>query len=545
MPNMCKLILPLGLLIGVGRHIAMRLSIDIPSDPMKSSLKNRLRLAAIAISLIAQTAVANAPNWSEEFENNNLHLDNWRHHNLGIRFDGINIEDSVTVTNGILSIDVYRNQEGVQSGSISTQGMKTLNTGYLEVSVRFPEVTSGLKCAAWLQSPVFGDQSIDEELAPENTGSVVALFDYNASWGGAANAVVSWGDFGENSHRDFRTTPKYLNDNEFHAIGLELLPDSYVFYLDGIPFWKADKGISGVEMYFAMGCEYKKSLGEFPNDDSVRTLEVEYVRHFDSFPDVGSALGGTVVEWKDWKFTKLDRIETSNYRNDAGFIPSQKYDLEAMKVTLEEGEHYGSNAYLKLPRRTEDAWVSYCMRFSETWAAEVGGKLPGFAAFGNRFSGGYGGKPSNGKNGWSARMLYGQFNQESNSIPIGQYIYHNGAEEDNSEFGDVDWHSLDEHRLFANSARLERGRWYAIKQHMVINDANEFNGEIEVWVDERLVYRRTGLNFTNARKYREIYRFWLNVYHGGIETASDNHSIYFDQINYSIGSDSTTVNCKA
>jgi len=62
-------------------------------------------------------------------------------------------------------------------------------------------------------------------------------------------------------------------------------------------------------------------------------------------------------------------------------------------------------------------------------------------------------------------------------------------------------------------------------------------------VNGQEVYSRSNLNFTNNEEFREVNRFWMNVYHGGGSPAPNDMSVYFKQFNFSFGVDSTNTAC--
>ena len=323
-------------------------------------------------------------------------------------------------------------------------------------------------------------------------------------------------------------------------------------------------------MYLVLSCEIKDQLGDFDPAGEPNLFTVEYVRFMNSrppMPKISDAAGEArrqVVDGKEKPASPTSKAQTGqliknahvegkmriatmrsgNHDADSGFEQSQPGDEDAIKVTLVKGSHLGADASFVLPDNATEAWMSYCMRFASNWTTQTGGKLPGFAgnSAGWFSGGGQGGSPSDGTNSWSARMLYGKFNTETNSIPIGSYIYHTDQAA-NSDYGDVDWWAPQPHRLIKDSASLEHDKWYSIKQHIRINTENNNDGVLEGWIDGKLVYSRGDFNFTNAKRHRKIYRIWLDIYHGGSEKSPVDQYVYFDQINYSVGEDRTSTYC--
>jgi len=251
---------------------------------------------------------------------------------------------------------------------------------------------------------------------------------------------------------------------------------------------------------------------------------------------------GTLIEKEDWVITKAENVSIGDHSEDYGFVNSQPDDKESIKVTIRSDSNWGTGTLFILPPGVKEAWVGFCIRFPQTWNSSIGGKLPGFSGNTSIQNGGQGGKPSYGDNAWSARMLFGAYDSSIDSVPLGQYIYHTDQSSINN-YGDPDWWAPGPKRLFSKAARISRSQWHSIKQRIRINSTFKHDGIIEAWVDGSKVYSRTNLNFTNNENFREIYRFWLDTYHGGAKNTSHEQHVYYDQINYSIGSDHTKTNC--
>lgn len=481
--------------------------------------------------------------FEDNFDGDALDLDTWDYHNSGVRFDAINTRQAVGVDDGHLRISTFKNNANVLTGSISSQTSVAIQTGFLETRVKFPSVEQGKVCSIWAQSAKFGNASIDPELKPENTGSFVTLIRYAPNWNGVVTSDVTWGNWGDKKQSQRSKTPVPLDDGEFHVFGLEMLEDRYRFYLNGKPYWEITEGISGVPLYLVITCEVKSALGEFTGSKPENAFEIDYVKIYDSYPVENKEPRGTPITQADWDIQqKNGNLTFGDFRDDPQFKPSQPDDYDAMRVLLEEGTHLGTDAVFELPDNTREAWVEYCMLFSSSWKASVAGKLPGFAGKSGRWWGGQGGKPSNGKNAWSARMLYGEFEQQSMTVPLGQYIYHTDQGKVN-KYGDPDWWTLEDKRPVSSSARATIDQWVSVKQHIKVNTKGENDGVINGWVDGELVYSRNDLNFSNSKRHRVVAKFWLDVYFGGGETAKSDQVLFFDQFNYSLDGDTTSSNC--
>ena len=483
--------------------------------------------------------------FSEEFNNSAEDSVLWRHYQAGPKFDGVNSEAAVSVENGVLAISAFKNQGQNITGSISFRSAFSIQKGYLEIRTRFPKLRKGMQCSISLKSPKFGNNSIDKNLSPEKTGSIITLAQSASSRKGVVTTDIVWGNWSDKKKVLRSQVPYNLHDGEFHTFGLELNNNHYNFYLNGKQYWKVEEGVSGVPLYLVANCEIKSSLGDFKDESLSSSFEIDYVRYLDEYKPEPKIPSGTIVEARDWDIRNgKENIEIGDFSDDPEFVPSQPGDFDAIRIVLREGSHLGTDAVFDLPFGTKEVWIQYCLMFADSWQAKTSGKLPGFSADSGKWFGGQGGHPSNGDNAWSARMMYGEYEANTRTVPIGQYVYHTDQGKV-SEYGDPEWWSLTEQRLISDSARLKSNHWVSIKQHLKVNAADENDGLIETWLDGELAYRRADFNFTNAWLHRRVTRFWLDVYLGGGPVSLSEQKLFIDQVNYSLGSqDSTSANCQ-
>ena len=230
-----------------------------------------------------------------------------------------------------------------------------------------------------------------------------------------------------------------------------------------------------------------------------------------------------------------------NHSSDTNFSPSAPWDTDSMKVVIKKWGHYASGTYFKFPSWTQEAWISYCVRLWDDWNPYTGGKFPWFAWNTTPPNGWQGWATSNWNNSWSARWQYGIYDPDTKTSPIWSYMYYTDMP---WSYWDTDWWSLKNNRPVSDSATLKKNNWHAVTQHIEMNSKWKKDWLIESWVDGKQVYIRENMNFTNNDKYREVYRFWLNVYLGWSPIAKSDHTVYFDQVNYSLWSKNTSyVDC--
>jgi hypothetical protein len=199
----------------------------------------------------------------------------------------------------------------------------------------------------------------------------------------------------------------------------------------------------------------------------------------------------------------------------------------ALKVTIPQGSNEGLNSHFRFAANgtaePDEAFFRYYLRLSENWDPTAdGGKLPGLSGTYGRA--GWGMRPADGINGWSAR---GAFFQSSglaiagdNRRGIGSYVYVPGL---SGPSGAVWGWGL------GASGWLQKNRWYSVEQQVKLNQPGKLDGEIRAWVDGELVFERTGLRLRDVADLR-VESVWMNVYHGGTAKAPHDLTLYIDNV---------------
>jgi hypothetical protein len=181
----------------------------------------------------------------------------------------------------------------------------------------------------------------------------------------------------------------------------------------------------------------------------------------------------------------------------------------SLQVTVPRGQHTGTSFAFKFRERTgaepDEIYFRYYLRFDPDWKyATSGGKLPGIS--GTYGKAGWGGRPVNGTDGWSARGLY-VTRPGADSTAIGFYCYHADMR---GKYGE-NW-------VF--QPRLEHGRWYCVEEYCKLNtpgaggQKGASDGVLRGWIDGRPAFEKTNVRFRDvaALKVEEV---WVDVYHGG------------------------------
>ncbi|RDE24804.1 hypothetical protein DV711_04260 [Motiliproteus coralliicola] len=174
-----------------------------------------------------------------------------------------------------------------------------------------------------------------------------------------------------------------------------------------------------------------------------------------------------------------------------------------------------------LPAEPESLYFRYYLRLGDNWNSDRGGgKFPGFG--GTYDKAGWGGRPSDGTNGWSARgNFFDTLSQGKHrgKTPLGSYLY---LANSNRKYG--------ERRAWGSShSLLEKNRWYAIEQYLKLNTPNDSDGEIKVWIDGRQIASFTSLKFRTTDKLN-IEKIWFDFFHGGVAKPSTEQHLFIDNI---------------
>lgn len=226
-------------------------------------------------------------------------------------------------------------------------------------------------------------------------------------------------------------------------------------------------------------------------------------------------------------------------------------DNRVLRITIPRGAHYGASLHFPLRDDAGDeperALLRYRIRFDGAWRTSSSGKLPGFSGTYGRA--GWGGKPSDGFNGWSARGLFSpttpaEPGDELGRTPIGAYIYHAGIASSRPGwiYGEsVSYHARD--AAGSGPRPLGHDRWHGIEKSLRLNSVAEDSpdetggqpdGILRAVINGKLALQRDDLLFRHTRTLR-IESVWLDVYHGGKDPAPDDLVLFLDDIEIFVG----------
>ena len=242
------------------------------------------------------------------------------------------------------------------------------------------------------------------------------------------------------------------------------------------------------------------------------------------FPDILFSTSFENNDWSsDWENTYRGQHKLVKTNKNENFKPLAG---KALEVVIKKGEFLGIGATYPLPKNLKKAYFRYYLRLGSSWELNTTGKLPGFSGTYHNTShrAGWGGRKSDGSNGWSARMFMAKTlssnNVLPNTTPIGTYLYHADMKK---IYGDVEYWNLN------NESLLEKNKWYSIEQYIQLNTPNKQNGQLKAWVNGKLVYSNTTIRFSDNPAIG-LENVWLNVYHGGKTKAPRDLTLYIDDL---------------
>lgn len=199
--------------------------------------------------------------------------------------------------------------------------------------------------------------------------------------------------------------------------------------------------------------------------------------------------------------------------------------VRSLQVAISEGDHYGTAMDYRFAESNESESEDedepeqlhsrYSLYVPPGLDPAGGGKLPG--PVGTYGSAGWGGRPSDGTNGWSARMGFADPDAPDGDVLLTSYVYH--ADMDGQFGTHFEW-DLDANGL------LESDRWYRIDNYVRLNTPGERDGVIRGWVDGEPALDVTDLRFRDVERLK-IQDFWFRVYYGGDEPSPSDMSFNF------------------
>ena len=260
----------------------------------------------------------------------------------------------------------------------------------------------------------------------------------------------------------------------------------------------------------------KGLAAEFPGD-----------RGIGSHKSAVFATGFESTDWpKEWtragEMRVIDTIASDEARQFAPFSG------KALRVRIVEGANGALNTLFKFRDETgsepEEVYFRYYLRLGADWNQTIeGGKMPGLS--GTYGVAGWGGRKSDGRNGWSARGLFQRtipagFNPLASTTPIGTYCYHADMK---GRYGDnFIWQ-------YGYRGYLKNNQWYCVETYVKLNTPGRHDGVLRGWIDGRPAFEKTDLRYRLTDKLR-IEQVWMNIYHGGKRPSPHDQHAFIDNI---------------
>ena len=190
-------------------------------------------------------------------------------------------------------------------------------------------------------------------------------------------------------------------------------------------------------------------------------------------------------------------------------------DNKFLKIKIPKntaGPSPGCQWTCKFNKNFDDLVFEFKVKFDSSFNFVKGGKLPGLAG-GLANTGGL--KP-NGKDGWSARLMF----WENGKLCF--WVYH---KDQLGKYGD----SL----FFKNKSAyftFEKDKWYLVSQYIHLNSIGKADGTIEGYIDGELMVKKTNLELRTINSLA-IDQLVFNVFLGGDEKEYESEKdefIYLD-----------------
>jgi beta-glucanase (GH16 family) len=160
--------------------------------------------------------------------------------------------------------------------------------GYYEARIKFP-VVSGTWGAFWLMSP-----TVEKIGNGGRDGTEIDIVETIKNQNGEYNAALHWDGYGKDHKSEGSgggDKPVNIYDGNFHVFALDWTSTQYVFYVDGVEFWRVDGGVSfqnvGINQnpnYIKLTVESAVWAGDIPHDFTEDEMLVDYVRVYRQKP---------------------------------------------------------------------------------------------------------------------------------------------------------------------------------------------------------------------------------------------------------------------
>lgn len=142
----------------------------------------------------------------------------------------------------------------------------------------------------------------------------------------------------------------------------------------------------------------------------------------------------------------------------------------------------------------EAAEMSYTLRFSKDFDFVKGGKLPGLCGGPENVSGG---RPTNGKNGFSARLMWRRDGRGE------AYVYHKNQK---GNYGDS--------FAFPADFRFPTDTDVKVRIAVMMNTVGKRDGTLRVWIDDKLLVEHNDMEWRSVDSFG-VDGLYFETFHGG------------------------------
>jgi hypothetical protein len=175
------------------------------------------------------------------------------------------------------------------------------------------------------------------------------------------------------------------------------------------------------------------------------------------------------------------------------------FEGRSLRAKYPEGTHSSENNAIqfrvKLPQSYDELFLSYRLRFEAGFDFVKGGKIPGLTGG----KGNTGGDVPDGRDGWSARMMW-----RSGGAAV-QYVYY--PDQPGGYGEDFEWSEN-------GNKRFPPGTWVQVEHRIVINTPGKRDGLIQAWWNGELALDIHELRFRDVDTF-SIDSFYFSTFFGG------------------------------
>ena len=296
---------------------------------------------------------------------------------------------------------------------------------------------------------------------------------------------------------------------EVYGVDIDKDDDDYI--VSGLDNWNSLNAGQTVKAILIVDTDGREVINpevtDFKTTPTYSKITVNFENH------VNNTLYNRTAQEKDWD------IEWSTQLDRYAYVSAQapRSGTKSLRLRYPNDKQSNVGASWILSDR-EEYYLSYWILFAQNfdfngkydWSS--GGKLPGLGSRGLC----NGGDPCDGNNGFSARYMW----RENGRAVL--YLYHMNK---TGEYGD----DLQLERNDGRARYFERGKWHNLIQRVRINDGDESNGEIDVWMDKEKVLSQK--NFKFVTNNQGVNRLFFSTFHGGYGSdwwPSEDVYAYFD-----------------